>query len=674
MSGFWKSKRAPGRMCAAMALAVLLSACGGGGGNSGSPVVGGDGGGSTPIAVASLSVAPSLASLPNDGTQTSTITVTALDANNVAIKNVAVTFAADSGTISPLATATDDKGEIKATLGIGDNKTKRTITVTAKAGSASKAATVAVVESTTSQPVASDASVILSKASVTNTGSDSVEATVTAVDAARNAVAGLPVKFSSDDNSALIVATNTSTDANGQARATIRIGANRNNRTVNVVAEVGTLSRQTVFRVTGAKLSASLAQNSLTAGQPGTVEYTLLDSGGNPIEGSTITVSGPGGATGSGATNFQGKYTYSFTAAGSGSTLISAVAPGDVRVESNIQINTPVSDVPAGTTIASATFTAAPAVVNVNQPGSTANRSELRLLFRNDQNLPVPNVRVRLGLGGNASGTDGVVGTGNDKVIVADPNGVAASSFVPGLRSSPVGGVKVYACFGKTDAVEQIAACPAGNLKEISLTVVEEPVSISIGTNNKLVVNTHTYAQDFVVLVVDSANNPKADVQLSAVLDLPTYLKGFWTRVGLRWMQTVNTLCINEDNKGGVRSTVMESGEDLNGNGQLDPRQSDISVSFVGLARTDSNGQAVVRIEYPQSMGSWVEYRIQVSATGVVSPPAWMGRFAAPGVPAASLEGTARILGVPTEAVAAEGEPPFRLSPYGQNSSCTSAN
>lgn len=151
-----KSKLASGRLVAALALATLLSACGGGGGDAGSPLVGTTPTGTT-AAVASLSVAPAPVSLPNDGSATAVITVTALDASNVALKGVPVSFAADSGTISPTGTATDDKGEIKATLGIGDNKTKRTITVTAAAGGVSKTTTVSVVESTTATPTASDA-------------------------------------------------------------------------------------------------------------------------------------------------------------------------------------------------------------------------------------------------------------------------------------------------------------------------------------------------------------------------------------------------------------------------------------------------------------------------------------------------------------------------------------
>ncbi len=681
-----KSKLVAGRIAAALTLATLLSACGGGGGSSGAagtPLLGTTPSG-TSSAVASLSVAPAPVTLPNDGTATATITVTALDANNVTLKGVPISFAADTGTISPGSTVTDDKGELKATLGIGDNKTKRTITITAAAGGISKTATVSVVESTTAQPVASDASLELSKFRVDSSTSASVDATVTALDAARNTIANLPVKFRVEDgaNTAYLESPPSATGANGQARVTVRLGTDRNNRPVVVIAEVGTLSRKATFSVTGAKLNAAPAQFSLQSGQRGSIEYTLLDSVSTPIPNATITVAGPGSATGTGTTNDLGKYTYSYTATGQGPVVVSATAPGDVRAENVIQVDAAVSDVPAGTVIASGTFTATPLVVRVNEPGSTSNRADLRLLFRTSNNQPVPNVRVRLGLGANTSGTDGVISTGNDKFIVADANGIATSSFIAGARSSSTDQVKVYACFGKTDAVEQISACPPANLREVSLTVANEPVSVSVFPSNKVISDGNDYIEEATVRVVDAAGKPKADVQLEAVLDLPTYRKGFWSRSGSTWSKVQTAECANEDslNNVGFRNNTIETNEDRNGNKQLDPRKSDASLVFAGgISKTDSDGTATLRLRYSQSVGSWAEYSIRVSAAGVVSPAAWAGRVAREGDPidafgVPTISGLARLLIVPNDVVKAEAEPPFVRSPYGIVGSCSDPN
>lgn len=683
MMSFKLPKTSVWRYAVVLGLTALLGACGGGGGASGDPVVGGGDGTTPPAAskVADLALKLTPDTVANDGSQQATLTVTSLDASRNATGGVPVSLqVVDPSNTAFMkgAPATTDAttGQLTAQVDLGGGKGNRSITLKAVSGTIEKSVTLNVVDAVVVVPEANDMSIVLSRTNVTNTGTDPVEVTVTAVDSARNAVSGLPVRFVADDKGAVIVVGNATTDVNGQAKASVRIGADRTNRTIKVTANIGALSREASFIVTGSRLTATLLPATLTTGSPGQVEYTLTDSGSNPMADVDITVSGPGAASGAGKTNALGKYLYSYTAAGTGPTVIRAEAPGGVRLESTVQIDASVSDVPVGTTIASATFTASPVVVNVNQVGSTNNRSELRLLFRSDKNEPVPNVRVRLGFGANVSGTDGDISSGKDKVIVADANGVAVSSFIAGRRSSPTEQLKIYACFGKTDAVEQIAACPGERLREVSLTVVEEAVSVSIGSNNLVIVNQNTYAHDFTVLVVDAAGNPRPDAQLAAVLDLPTYRKGVWSRPASTWVQNVLATCINEDNAVGVgyRNGTIETGEDVNGSGQLDPRKSDVSISFVGSTRTNAAGMATLRIEYAQSFGSWVEFSIRVSASGVVSPPAWTGRLAAEGDTVGTLKGTARVLIVPADILTQEADPPFRFSPYGTTGNCASPN
>jgi len=527
----------------------------------------------------------------------------------------------------------------------------------------------------------------LSKNTVGNAGSESVDVLVTAVDSARNAVPGIKVTFAVDSNAVLIPG-NLVTDAAGVAKASVLVGADRSNRTVTVTATSDTLVRRASFKVTGAKLQAQLLPATLRNGDVGAVEYTLTDVNINPMDKVAVSVGGgqgpaiacPGKAAPDEAiTDGKGKYTYCYKASGNGPTQISASA-GGASVTSTVQIDATVSDVPAATDIGSATFTASPGVVAVNSVGSTENRAELRLLFRSDKNEPIPNVRARIGFGSNNSGTDGDISSGKDKIIISDATGVAVTSFVAGQRPSPTDQVKVYACFSKTDVVETISACPAERLRTVSLTVVEQPVSVSIGTNaligtgaNKL-----TYFLEFTVLVVDSAGNPKADVQVAPLIDLPSYLKGHYEYDPgeKKWIQIVRQICLAEDSSAGkgFRNGTMEVGEDLNGSGQLDPRKSDVSVTMMGATRTDSSGLAVLRIEYPQNYGSWVEFAIRVSASGVVSPPAFFGRIAAEGDTLLTLKGNAQITGVPVEVIKNEGTPPFVVSPYGNEASCSSPN
>ncbi|WP_457420828.1 hypothetical protein [Roseateles sp. P5_E7] len=647
--------------------------------------------------VADISLVADKTALPNNGTQTVTITATTLDATRGAAGGAPLVFSVEdpvtSGgafvTADGLATTTNSgTGQLRATLSLGSNLTNRTIKVNAVSGTVTRSVSVDVVDSTAVVPKANDLTISLNKATIGNSGSDVVDVVVTAVDKDRNAVAGIDVTFSVDSNAVLVVG-NAKTAADGTAKASVTIGADRSNRQVTVTAKSGTFTRQASFRVTGAKLQATLQPATLKVGDPGQIQYTLTDVNGNAMVGSAITVSGPGASVATtcpgvapgaaSVTDGGGRYLYCYVAAGSGPTLITAAA-GGANLTSTVQIDAKLADVPAATNIASATFTVAPSVVSVNAVGSKDNRAELRLLFLTNNSQPVPNVRVRLGLGTNASGTDGDISSGKDVVITSDAGGVAVSSFVPGQRSSATDQVTVYACYGKDDTVATIAACPAANLLSVSLTVVEQPLSISIGTDNLIGegANTLTYTQKFTVLVVDAAGNPKSDVQLTPVLDLPSYQKGVWIfdTVAKQWVQVVTAACINEDGSlNGFRNGTIETSptsEDVNGSGQLDPRKSDVSITMVGATKTDSNGSAVLRIEYPKSYGSWTEYSIKVTASGVVSPPAWYGRLATAQTRLLSdLRGNQQITAVPVAAVKSEGEPPFVTSPYGKVGSCT---
>ena len=642
--------------------------------------------------VADISVVPDKSSLPNNGSQPVVVTATTLDSARSAAGGAPLSFNIEDpvgsnggafvtpdGNASATNTAT---GQLKATVTLGSNKANRTIKLNAVSGTVTRTISLDVVESAAVTPAAADLSIGLDKATIGNGGGDQVAVTVTAVDDKRNAVRDIDVSFSVDANAVLVVG-NGKTATDGTAKATVTIGADHSNRVVTVTAKSGTFVRQASFRVTGAKLQATLQPATLKVGDKGQVQYTLTDVNANPMVGVSVSVAGPGSAaSATGTTDSRGQYVYNYVAAGSGPTQIAAQA-GGATITSTVQVDAKLSDVPDSVNIASATFTISPSVVSVNAVGSKDNRSELRLLFLTNKNVPVPNVRVRLGLGENSSGTDGDIGTGKDAVITSDANGVAVSNFIPGQRFSPTDQVKIYACFGKKDDVESIATCPADRLRTETLTVVESPLSITIGTDSLIGegANKLTYTQFFTVLVVDSAGNPKSDVQLTPVLDLPTYYKGEWIYNAIlkKWEQFVATNCLAEDSApDGYRNGTIETfngiPEDVNNNDQLDPRKSDVSIAMVGSTKTDSNGTAVLRIEYPKNYGSWVEYAIRITASGVLSPPAFYGRVASPGYSMATLQGIARFTGVPISAVSAEAEPPFRLSPYGRAASCSSPN
>ena len=463
------------------------------------------------------------------------------------------------------------------------------------------------------------------------------------------------------------------------------------------------MTKSASFSVIGAKLSASLSPK-VDAGSTGNqIEYRLVDANGTAMSSQPISVTGNFGLpSGSGLTDVNGKFTYTYTAPASASTLnIVATSAGDTIAQL-------VSVQAAGTTLPnaspvpqSASLTPTPSVVSVNAAGSTSNQVELRALFLGANNQPVSNVRVRFSVG-PANSSDGRADQlGGSVYAYSDATGVARGTFTPGVRSSPTNGVTVQACWDVFD-FSTTTACPANRLITNTLTIASEALSVNIRTNNliKQGAANLTYIKEFVVMVVDAAGQAKPDVLITPSVDLPAFYKGYYTPVGTAWAQvqtlassenwswdslaqrwvaggiTATPMCPNDDvNRNGVREAgtytagavppaVSGRQEDLNWNGDVDPRKSDVAVKMVGSSRTDANGLAIVQIEYGQNLASWVDFVITVTASGISGTEA-RARY------------TGLLYGVgnlpyPASAVSdIKVAPAFVVSPYGRGTVCT---
>lgn len=679
-------------------LAAALTACGGGGGNAGTPVIGGGGGASSPSGAASAVAADVVvvlnkSTLINSGVDSITATITTIDNNRAAVGDVPVTVSINANAVVSTnnATATGANGQLTATITQGSDPTPRPVTLTVKSGEVTRAVTFNVVQnSSPTNPQAARLTLTLNAFSVDNSGSREVVATASAIDANQNALSGIPIQLSVTDGpplssttpSSFVIASSTQTGTNGQVTGTINIGADHSNRTVTVTATSGSLTSTAAFQVTGTQFTqASPVPAVVAAGAAGKVLYTLSDVNGNPMRGVPISVSGNGVASQSGATDVNGDFAFSYTAPNTpgGSLQINATG-GGVQSSVAVTIAGGVTTVPNATAPVSKTLNLSANVVSVNT-ATSSNQVSVYGIFRDGNNAPINNVRVRFGVSGD-NGT-GSLGAGSNTVL-SDASGTAATTYKPGAVSSPTNGVTILACWKTSDftASETVANCPASNLLSTTLTIVSNPVSISIGTDNTIGIGASelTYVKKYAVLVVDSAGNPKADVQITPSVDLGGYSKGLWVwNPGTKkWERAETVVCANEDLN---RNGVIDTGEDRNGNQQLDPRKSDVSISLVGSTRTDANGVAVLQLEYPQSLASWVKYKITVTAAGVLSPPAYYPL----GVPVTlpSQAAPANIndylysylwLPVAADALTTEAPPPaFEVSPYGTSSSCVDA-
>lgn len=511
----------------------------------------------------------------------------------------------------------------------------------------------------TADTTAETLTILLDKTAITNSGTDAVLATATAATAGGETVTGVPVSFAVDSG-ATFTASGTETDAEGNVTATVSIGSDKSNRTITITATSGSLSATATFTVTGSTLTSTASPAVVAPSSTGNnVIFVLKDAVGSAMANQAISIAAGAAGTANGFTDSNGAYTFTYTAPATAG-LISVVAnAGGVEKVQDVQVQASGSIPPAVGTAKSATVAANPSVIAPNVDATSNNRAEVRALFLDASNNPIANMRVRFSVNNNY----GTFATG-DNVVYSDSNGVAVTGFLPGTRTSPTNGVVITACYGNND----FATCGSPGVTAITttLTVASEPLSITIGTDRKIVIDDLTYQQRFVVTASDIAGRPKANVEITPSIDLQYYFKGRYFYVGSEWEQggcaevtddgqcvravppdAAAAGCANEDVQ---RTGNYQAALDINLNGQMDPSRADVLISAEGSTKTDENGQVVLRIEYAKNLGSWLQYQILVSAgvAGTEGRKTWTD-----------------VLGVPITDIKTEGEPPFVVSPYG---------
>jgi hypothetical protein len=485
----------------------------------------------------------------------------------------------------------------------------------------------------------------LDTASIQNTGAATVKATATATAAGGQALTGIPIAFSVD-NGATFTQSSAATAADGTSVATVSIGADPSNRLITVTATSGTLSATKTFAVTGSVLTATGSAVVAPGSASNQVIFRLTNANGAGLANQAVSVVAGALGTTTAATDVNGNYTYTYTAPASAGSLDIVGSAGGVSKTLTVLVQSGAGSIPPAVgPVNSASVSANPSVVSTNT-GSTNNRTEIRALFVGPGNASIARVRVRFDLNGDPNNIGGTFSTGSS-VIYSDANGIATTAYIPDVKSSPTNGVTIRACYDINDFAA--GACPHST--STTITVASDPLSVSIGSNAEILTgpNNLTYQRRFVVLVVDASGSAKANVAIVPSIDLDRYWKGFYTKPLAAWVQSENAGgCANEDiNRNGVLETV----EDINHSGSIEPRKSDVAVSIVGASTTDASGTAVVQIEYPQNVASWVRVKILIAATGV-----------------SGTEGRAtwtEVLPVPASTLAATSSPPFVVSPYG---------
>lgn len=300
--------------------AALLAACGGSNTITGasSTATGG-----TTTAVAKVVVSAGPATIAADGSNTSTITATALDANNAGVSGATVSFSSSAGgAIAVVTSTTDANGKATATLTNLSAAAGTNLTASATIGGVTGTATVGVVAIQQSLSLVTDQAQIPSDASKT--------ANLSAVlrDANNNALAGTTVRFAA--TSGVLAVTQAVTDANGIAKATLTAGTDPTNRSITVTATVGAATAQATVAVTGTSLTLTGPTN-LVLNSTGNGSVSLTNSAGQGIVGTTVTLSSANGNLLSAmtlTTDANGRASFTLKGTVGGTDTITAIAQG----------------------------------------------------------------------------------------------------------------------------------------------------------------------------------------------------------------------------------------------------------------------------------------------------------------------------------------------------------
>lgn len=498
--------------------------------------------------------------------------------------------------------------------------------------------TTATASTSTTATLASDLIVGFDKTSLSNTGSDRVNLSITAINADGNVVPSVPVSVALDNGGVFNGAS--SADSNGQFTGVITSPGNKSNRAINVTITSGSVRKTAVIDVVGSQIAVTPVPGAPVAGQAVTLNIRLTDAVGNGIGSSRLNISGSAGFSGAVDTDSNGNAIFNGTApASTGTYSVLVNGSGITATNALTVISATGGGIPnAVGPVGPASLNGSPNNIPNNLTSATNNRAVLTFKIKNASNVGVENVRVKFLISAPGLGAGERMSTG-DTVVYTNSAGEVTSDYIPGTRSSPNNGVSIRACYGLDDA--SVATC--ATFVDSSLTVTGQALNVSIFNNNTLVgkYNNTIYVQTLVLQVADSANQPVKDAIISSSVDVTHYGKGGawaanynypssgiaptkaddYTNTLSDTLQPTSSLatgtvtgfnvwCTSEDlNRNGTRDV----GDDLDGDSVLEPRSSDVTVSAPAGNKTDSSGQMLLEVQWGQNVGGWLAYTVKVS-------------------------------------------------------------
>jgi hypothetical protein len=599
---------------------------------------------------ATIQLSVSLPQILTTATSTTDLQAIVLDASGQAIAGKVVVFSTGNDSTAYFTNVigtSDTNGVATATLNLGSNMANRTITVSATADTAVGTTPVTVVGTTI---------IISGNTSLSLGGSTAL--TVSVKNSSGAAVPGAALTVTSANGNGIVKNPATGiTDNNGQLIVTVTATSATTPDTITVTGWGATATQSltvtaasTVFAFTAPITIVPPATTpEILVNTPTTVSVQWLVNGVAQV-GQTVSFYSTRGTFSGGinaaVTNGSGVATVTLQAANTGSTTISAYGP----------INTPTTSLTVvfvTNTASTVTAQASPGTIGVNSAGTSTNQSVISVVVRDAALNLVKSANVAFTLISDPSS-----GSLSAPVATTDINGIASVNYIAGATSS---GLNQEVIAATVDSVGGVAITPISTTT--NLTVAAQTYYVRLSTDNTIIgggTGSAFYTKNYYALVTDVGGHAVPNASIGFTLRPvdpatgPSFAKGFYTVVGTAWSRTTTATCVSEDlNYDGFK----QPGEDVNGNGQLDPYG---VASVNATAVTDSTGFAIASIKYNKNYAYWaqlvLEARTQVTGN---DPPALVTVI---------MPGDAGDYGDINVA------PPGIVSPWGISGSCTDTN
>lgn len=595
-----------------LALAIALTACGGGASfGSGTGGGGGGGGDKDPDKQASsLILTASSRQLLSDGSKAVTITAIAKDKNNNAISGADIIFSVDNdATINAEAAGDTTTGSVKTVNLTPGTKENRLLHVKAKSGNQTQILDIEVVGTR-----------------VTIEGPDSIprEKEVAFVlqlkDSANKPIAYTDVTLTSSKGNTITTDSSFQTNSVGEIPFTLKgITGGTDTLTADVLG--ANVTKNVTISSDEFVLNGSTKEIVINTAE--TISF-LWKKEGIVQASKQVTISSTRGILSASkiVTDAAGVASFTITSATSGTTVIKAT--------SSDGLSTSLTQEFIATTPAFINTQADPTVV------APKGSSTIIAKIRDVNDNPVKNKTIHFSL------NDIVDGTLTDSSAVTDSLGRASVSYTAGNSSSEKNGVVINTVIDGYPSITD----------SINLTVGGNALRIVLGQDNLVEKSKVFYIKDFGVIVTDSAGNPVSKQKVAFTITPTRYFKGIMIPVqNVGWVRRLSTACPSEDldNDG-----MLDTGEDDNGNGVLDPTH-DAAVTVTGIS--DENGRIDIEIIYTKSAALWAEQLI--SATTIVDGTEFIENIYFT-LPAAA-----------SDLKDLKASPPNRISPYGVSKSCS---